>query len=285
MKIGFVCNQNLARSQVLSGFFSRILPTHSFFSFGLIAQENLSLPVTVELIMDEWGLNSYGRHARNLNLHWGAVKDLDLIFALTTSIAEHIQQLGFSGGIFDIAQHAEELGINVFDPQLMPRRQVAYELAKYLKVSVSAFRKLGLLTPFPESKAYLPETDLQVDQAIELAIAESKRAIPILLADLVAPSSSRGGPWEIPSRDFSTHSRTRVFDLLESTQQARLFKPVRASMNPSRDYLSANWLNFLEELGSVGLILITPPIRNSSGMIPESYLAALFTERFHILPG
>ena len=71
----FICNQNQARSQFLSAVFSKILSTHSFKSFGLIAYENTPLPLVIDSIFKDMGLDSEGRFAKNMGQHWDEIQN------------------------------------------------------------------------------------------------------------------------------------------------------------------------------------------------------------------
>ena len=68
LKSAFICNQNQARSQVLSAVFSELFAPHIFLSFGLIAMENTPLPMVVNSVFEDWRLDPAGRFARNMGL-------------------------------------------------------------------------------------------------------------------------------------------------------------------------------------------------------------------------
>jgi len=283
MKIGFICNQNLARSQILSSIFSQILPREKFSSFGLIANEGSQLPIVVESIFDDWGLNQAGRFARNLNLHWDEVSGLDCILTLTTFIAGQIKDLGFKGEVVDLEEHAKTLGIEVKDPQLMPRRQCAYELAKYVKVTISAFQLRGFLKSLPDSKVYMPENEYQMGRAIELAITEGDSERTILIADLIAPQMTPINKYGREVIRFRLTPSSNIVEIPESSTSGKVFVPRIATMWPAKVYLSPSWFKFLEHISSDGLSIVTPPIKNSGGKLAESYLAALYGEKFQII--
>jgi hypothetical protein len=69
------------------------------------------------------GLDSDGRSAKNMGLHWDEIQSMDLIMAATNFIADQVSEKGFKGQIINLESEAALLGIEVVDPQLMPRRQ------------------------------------------------------------------------------------------------------------------------------------------------------------------
>jgi hypothetical protein len=96
---------------------------HSFQSFGLIAQESTPLPLVIDSIFKDMGLDSEGRFAKNMGLHWDEIKTADSVIAVSTLIADEVVSMGFTGQLVNLESEAALLGIEVVDPQLMPRRQ------------------------------------------------------------------------------------------------------------------------------------------------------------------
>lgn len=283
MKIGFICNQNLARSQILSALLSQLLVEHQFYSYGLIAKEGSALPIVVDSIFGDWGLDSSGRHARNLSLHWEEVSEMDCIFALTTFIAGQVRDLGFDGEIVNLEEHAKMLGIEVKDPQLMPRRQCAYELAKYVKVAISAFQLRDLIKSLPGSRVYMPENEREIGRAFDLAIAESDSDGAILFADLIAPQALPKTELGREVLRFKLDSSSSTIQTPESSPVGKILVPRSAAMWPAKVYIGASWLRFLGHFSSNDLAIITPPIKSSEGKFAESYLAAMYGENTQIV--
>ncbi len=283
MKLAFICNQNQARSQVLSAVFAKILPSWKVSSFGLIAQEGTPLPLVIESIFHDWGLESEGRFARNLQFNWDELIELDLAVAVTSLIAEEVRALGFRGAILDLECEASRLGIQVVDPQLMPRRQCAFELAKYLKVAVTALQGIGLIKRGPQILALIPETERAIDKAFEMALNEVALNSTLLFADLIAPGRALPPSNDSNILQFKVEEKTSVITIHGPNKDARMYLPKSTSMRPSRVYLSGSWQDFIFQIPTKSLTIITPPARNSTGRISDSYLAALYADKIHVI--
>ena len=278
MKIAIVCNQNQARSQVLTSVFTSLLPNCEFKSFGLIAREGTPLPIVIESIFQDWGLEPSGCFAKNLGLHWNEIQDMQVVVAATSFIAEEVKGLGFRGLILDLEREATLLGISVTDPQLMPRRQCAFELAKYLKVAVSAFQRIGVLKKGPRIFALLPESEKEIEKAFARALDQEKVGSSVLFGDLIAPP----GPLALGSNTafsrFTVNESTKSVNFLASPERIGIYLPASAVMNPAKVYLSTSWHEFMLNIATESLIIITPPQKNATGKLAESYLCALYAD-------
>ncbi len=283
LKSAFICNQNQARSQVLSAVFSKLFAPHIFLSFGLIARENTPLPMVVNSVFDYWRLNPAGRFARNMGLHQDEILELDLVIAVTTFIAEEVASMGFTGKILDLEREAVSLGIDLVDPQLMPARQCAFELAKYLKVAFSAFKKLKVVPDAQRIKALIPEQESSIGAALDLAAKSKKKDSTIVYADLVAPRIDLIFNHLGPATKYRFHEN--IFELQPSTtgSPSKLLAPAHSVMWPASAYLGSSWTRFLANIDSEEITLITPPLKNRSGMVAESYLAALSASEVQIV--
>ena len=283
MKLAFICNQNQARSQVLSAVFPTIISSLEVSSFGLIAREETPLPLVIESIFQDWGLDSDGRFARNLRLHWEELMEMDLVVTVTSLIAEEVKALGFRGEIIDLEREASRLGIDVVDPQLMPRRQCAFELAKYLKIAVSAFQGIGLLKHGSQILALVPEDERAVEKAVEIALQKVATDTTLLFGDLIAPGKALPPLNEPNILHFKVDEKTSLIKIQGSSQEARIYLPKSASMRPSRVYLSRSWQDFVFQMLTKSLTIVTPPARNATGKIPDSYLAALYADKVEVI--
>jgi len=284
MNIAFICNQNQARSQILSAVFSALLPTHLFSSYGLIAQENTPLPLVIDAVFTDWGLISQGRFAKNMGLHWNEISSFDLIIAVTTFIAEDVKNRGFKGEVVDLEQVASYLRISLTDPQLMPRQQCAFELSKYVKVSVSALQRTGVMPIGPFIKALMPITESHIEKAFNMALNEEAGIPLILIADLVAPQLS---VFTKTTRSISRFGVRPYPSLLAGSQPTNygsmIYVPSSAAMWPAKTYLTQGWGQFVSQIASEPMIMITPPLKNTQGTFAESYLAAMYAHEIQIV--
>ena len=283
MKLSVVCNQNQARSQLLSSVFTTLLPNWKIISFGLIAREGTLLPLVIESVFNDWHLDSKDRFARNLYTHWDELKESDLVIAVTTFIAEELKVLGFRGEILDLELQAHRIGISVKDPQLMPRRQCAFELAKYLKVAISAIQGKGLIGKGPKILALLPENEIAIDKAIEIALANYSSDSSVLIGDLIAPRSAESLLTNKEISHFMVDEKSLLITTRASYGGAKIYLPQSASIWPSKVYLAKTWQNFILQIPTELLTIITPPLRNGTGMISESYLAALYADEVQVV--
>jgi len=275
MRSIFICNQNLARSQLLSAVFSKILPMHSFQSFGLIAQEGTPLPLVIDSVFKDMGLDSEGRFAKNMGLHWDEIKTADLVIAITTLIADEITTMGFKGQLINLEYEADLLGIAVVDPQLMQRRQCAFELAKYLKVAYSALQRLGYIQTSRTIKALIPEKESSIRNALDLGMAEKSKDSVIIYGDLVAPQNDLFNGHVKSSAKYQFSGANFSIDSASSEHPPEVLLPSHAVMWPSRIYFNSAWFDFIEQTKAKEIILITPPMQSRNGVVAESYLAAL----------
>jgi protein-tyrosine-phosphatase len=283
MNIAFICNQNQARSQVLSSVFASLLSSSEFSSFGLIAREGTPLPIVIESVFYDWGLDPTGRFAKNMGLHWDEILNMEIVIAVTSFIAEEVKTAGFRGVIIDLEQESNRLGIAVVDPQLMPRRQCAFELAKYLKVAVSAFQGVGVLKKSPYILALLPEDEAAIDKAASLAIAEGKGSSSVIFGDLIAPASSLQLESNANTIKFKVSESAHSVELLGTPEGPAIYLPKSAALHPAKVYLSESWQSFILKMASDSLIIVTPPQKNSTGKLAESYLSALYADEIRLV--
>lgn len=283
MDFAFICNQNKARSQVLEAVFAKILDKHAFESFGLIALENTPLPFVIDSVFTDWGLDPRGRHARNMGLHREEILKLDAVVAITSFIADDVSNLGFQGLILDLEREAALLGIDLVDPQLMPRGQCSFEIAKYVMVTYSAFQKLGFLHKPKTLKALIPERESSIKSAIELAQSTRNNGGVILNGDIVAPRNDLFAEFKELTTKFRFDGTTFNIDLCNTQNSGRILLPAHALMWPSRAYLSQAWAILIDSVKAEEITIITPPMKNKSGMVAESYLAALGASEIQVV--
>ncbi len=283
MKLGFICNQNQARSQVLSAVFTRLLPTWGTTSFGLIAHEGTPLPIVVESVFHDWGLDPNDRFAKNLRLHWEEIREMQIVVAVTSFIAEEVRASGYTGEILDLEREANRLGIAITDPQLMPRRQCAFELAKYIKVAVSALQGMGVIKRSTNILALIPENEAAIEKATSLAFSPENVGTPVLLGDLIAPCSSA----YLPDRDtvsrFKVEESSSLVEMVSSPEGPEIYLPKSAALLPARVYLSKYWQEFVLGIATESLIIVTPPQKNARGKLAESYLCALYANEIRVV--
>ena len=278
MKIAIVCNQNQARSQVLSSVFASLLANCEFKSFGLIAREGTSLPLIIESVFNDWGLDPSDRFAKNMGLHWNEMRDMQIIIAVTSFIAEEVKSAGYHGQVLDLEREASRLGIAVVDPQLMPRRECGFELAKYVKVATSALQGIGLIRRGPKILALLPESESAIDKAVEIALTEDSIRSSVIIGDLIAPRSTQSTLAAREISQFRVDEKSSSITIQVPLHGGRIYLPSSASMCPSKVYLSKSWQDFVLQMPSELLTIITPPLKNATGKIADSFLASLYAD-------
>lgn len=283
MRSIFICNQNQARSQLLSAVFSKILPTHNFESYGLIAHENTPLPLVIDSVFKDMGLDPEGRFAKNMGLHWSQIQSADLVIAVTTLIADEVVSMGFTGQLVNLEYEAALLGIAVVDPQFMPRRQCAFELAKYLKVAYSALQRLGYIQNSRTVKALIPEKESSISNTLELGMAEKSKDSVVIYGDLVAPQNDLFNRHVESSAKYQFNGATFSVDPVSSLNPPEILLPSHAVMWPSRIYFNSAWFDFIEQTKAKEIILITPPMQSRNGVVAESYLAALSASEIRLV--
>jgi protein-tyrosine-phosphatase len=275
MKIAFVCNQNLARSRVLAAYFSKILPQHSFSSFGIIAQEGRSNAEVINSILGKWELPNLDEGAKNINTHRKELMACDIVVSISEFISSYVTDLGFKGVIVDLELESVKLGLTLVDPQLISQSRCELELAKYLKVAYTGLVNLDLVTKF-RFTALIPVDEKSVEIALSVAI---KNGLPkvILYADLIAPVKIA---LEISDVEYSKYKFNAKLNLIEhddwpSSDLATFIYPSHPTAMPHHLYLSNAWFQFLASLDSDELCVVTPPLTKSHGVVPESLLSAL----------
>ncbi len=275
MNFAFICNQNQARSQVLSAYFSKLLPEHKFESFGLIGQENTPLPIVIGNVFSDWGLDPKGRFARNVSVHWDEIQSLDFVIAITSFISGEIESLGFKGEIVNLENEAELLGIEVRDPQLMSREQCAFELAKYLKATFSVLQRYGFIKNTKTIKAFIPGSESSIVSTVKLALNQMSSNSVVLYGDLLAPRRDLLNQFPKAFSKYGYNSLRSEFEFFSIDEHSRLLVPSHTVANPAKVYLDKSWLGLFETIGQNEIILVTPPLRSHSRYIAESYLAGL----------
>jgi protein-tyrosine-phosphatase len=281
MNIAIICNRNQARSQFLRAVLSKLLTEHYFESFGLVAQEGAQLPIIIESIFTDTGLTLSDRSAKNIWLHWNDIQNVDLVIAVTSLIADTVFEMGFTGKILNLEFEATLLGIELVDPQLMPRRQCKLELAKYFNVTFSALLRMGYFQGMPKIRALIPERENLIAKALEICIAEKTEDSIIIYGDLVAPRNDF----------FKGYSSTKYrlaadefhIDSYVNESQNMILLPAHSVICPSKVYLSAAWFTLLQKFGKKEISLITPPFMENSEVLAESYLAAVGASQIQVV--
>jgi hypothetical protein len=256
---------------------------HSFESFGLIAQESTPLPLVIDSVFKDMGLDSEGRFAKNMGQHWDEIQNSDLVIAATNFIAEQVSEKGFNGQIINLESEAALVGIELVDPQHMPRRHCAFELAKYLKVTYSALQRLGYIQNHKTIKALVPEKESSIPNALELALAKKHKDSVIIYGDLVAPRNDFFNKYLGSSDKYRINGSTFSIDSASTENPMEILLPSHAVMWPSKIYISTTWLHFFEQIEKKEIILITPPMQTKKGMMAESYLAALHASEIRLV--
>jgi len=283
MLITFVCNQNLARSQILSSVFSKLYPEHEFQSAGLIAVEGSVLPSVIQEIYEDWGLPLEFQKARNLFQNFDEIRKSEIIVSINENVSGEIQALGFEGKLVNLEELAKELGLILRDPQLMPRQRCATELAKYVRVVAFFFRAKLFLNASRTVTALTPETDLQRRETLKIAIAKYGLNSTIVMADFLVPQVDLISEFSIQTSVFEINSLTSQIKINSGTDLKTILIPSNSALWPARTYLSSSWRGFCED-GSRGLTtLITPPLRSGSMEIAESHLAAIFADKVEMI--
>jgi protein-tyrosine-phosphatase len=276
LKFAVICNQNQARSQVLGAVLTEMFPDHCFQSFGIIAQENTLLPLVIHSVFMEWGLDPKGRVARNVGLHRDEIMGADVVIAMTTFISEEITNMGFRGEILDLELSATVLGVDLSDPQLMPRRQCAFELAKYVKVAYSALQAISCGRSPQSIKALMPMREASIGAALDLALTTMNENSVIIYGDLIAPRNDLVTERLGQGAKYRFRGSIVEINHIAAGHSDRIILPAHSVMWPSRMYFSRAWAGLFDQISAKSIILITPPQRDQSGMLAESYLAALY---------
>ena len=77
------------------------------------------------------------------------------------------------------------------------------------------------------------------------------------------------------SMKYRFNGSTFSIDSASTESSREILMPAHAVMWPSKIYISTTWLHFFEQIEQKEIILITPPMQTTKGMMAESYLAAL----------
>ncbi len=268
---------------MLGSVFAALLPNDEFSSFGLIASEGTPLPLVVESVFHDWGLDPGGRFAKNMGLHWDQIREMQFVIAVTSFIAEEVKAAGYNGEILNLEKEANRLGIAIADPQLMPRRQCAFELAKYVKVAVSALQGIGTIKRSPNILALIPEDEAAIEKATSMALATENIGASVLLGDLIAPPSSAYLQNRKPVARFKVEESTSSVEMMSSPEGPGIYLPKAAALLPATVYLSKYWQEFVLGIATESLIIVTPPQKNASGKLAESYLCALYANKIQVV--
>lgn len=275
MKIAFVCNQNLARSRVLSAFFSKLLPNQTFSSFGIIAVEGRRNVGIIDSILGKWDLPISGCGARSVSAHQDELLTYDVIFAVSQLISSYIRDLGFRGTIVDLELEASKLGISLHDPQLISQSRCELEIAKYLKVAFSSFIDLKLVEAL-RFTALMPTTEASHGNVLS-HVNKIEAPKTVVYADLIAPVRLLSNQNVTNVSKYSFNQKTNILEFTgpNSTEETQILIPSHPVPAPHLLYLSGTWTKFLASLDSKNLFLISPPLRKSHGVVPESFLSVL----------
>lgn len=280
--IRFVCNQNLARSQILAAYFEKIFPRDQVDSCGLIAKEGLNLPRVVAEIFDIWGLSAREKTSKNIYAHAGEMTDNTIVVSISSYISEELRNIGFKGRIVDLESYSQKLGVQLRDPQLMARSECAFELSKYVYVAYRCFVEMRLLLPTPPMKAFIPKTYSSLNRAMNYALSSCPTSVTIL-GDLVVPYLEQNSIEGIEFVKFAVNSRLSEIPSLEFESNVSLYVPANTAQWPVRIYLSQSWRNLFLQAPGHGLALITPPLESGLGGEAASYLAALHSTSLEVV--
>jgi len=283
MRIGFVCNQNLARSQVMCQYFSQQLPDDTLTSYGLIAQEGSPLPKVIKSVLEEWGLDSGSLVAKNVFKHLNELVACDLIFAMSSFITETLISSGFTGQLINIETESARLGIQLNDPQLMPQKRCSFELAKYLFVAQAAMQRVAIRNGKKTIKAIIPESERSLLNAAKVALTERKAESVIIYSDFVAPQNDLFLNSNLQVSKIIYSAKHNSFTITDPETNPIVVIPSHAEVEPSKLYLSKSWFGFRSELSGRDLILLTPPLASGSTFLHQSFLAALCADEVQIV--
>lgn len=283
MNIAFVCNQNLARSRVLVAFFSKLLPVCHFSSFGKIAQDGRANAGIVDSILRKWELNDLSQSAKSVSAHLDEILTYDLVFAVSEIVSQFIQEIGFKGMIVNLESEALELGIHLWDPQLVSRSKTEFELAKYLKVSYTCLVNQGLLKPF-KFTSLIPFNESSTEEIMSM-VMKGKSPKTYLYADLIAPLKFPLPTSDVSVSTYSFNENLQIFDFPQFGQgsEVRVLVPKHQISRPQACYLSPAWFAFLTTIDSDDLLLISPPLNKTHGVVPESYLSSLAAREIQVI--
>jgi hypothetical protein len=249
----------------------------------MIATESTPLPLIIEAVFLDWGLDPRERIAKNMGLHWDQIRETQIVIAVTSFIAEEVKAAGYGGEILDLEQEAKRLGIAIADPQLMPRRQCAFELSKYVKVAVSALQGIGAIKRSPNILALIPENEAVIEKATSMALSLENVGKTVLLGDLIAPPSSAYLKNREPLVRFKVEESTSSVEIVSLLEDRGVYLPKAAALHPASVYLSKYWQEFVLGIASESLIIITPPQKNARGKLAESYLCALYANEIQVV--
>jgi protein-tyrosine-phosphatase len=280
MSIGFICNQNLARSQALGAFFSSYLIDVEIISAGVIAKENKEIPANLQEIFLNWGFETRNMRSKNLFLHWEQIKATSTLLCLTDFISEIVTDLGYKGRIVNLEDMSRNFGIPIRDPQLLPRSATEFELSKIIWLAVNALKETGDLPRKSFSKALIPTYERQLTPNFLQATAEKYPDHLILCSDIVAPLRLTG---QSGFTSFDFNPKTNSFELPSDVTTPAILIPRFSVLSPQAVYLSSAWTGLVEMLETYKVIQITPPLNVESGMNSLAYLAAIQAEEIELL--
>jgi hypothetical protein len=165
----------------------------------------------------------------------------------------------------------------------MPRRQCAFELAKYVKVAVSALQGIGAIKRSTNILALIPENESAIEKATSMALSHENVGKTVLLGDLIAPPSSVYLKNREPVARFKVEESTSSIEVASSLEDRGVYLPKAAALHPASVYLSKYWQEFVLGIASESLIIITPPQKNATGRLAESYLCALYANEIQVV--
>jgi len=128
-----------------------------------------------------------------------------------------------------------------------------------------------------------PESESAINKAIEIALTKDPTRSSVIIGDLIAPRSTQSTFAAQEISHFRVDEKSSSITIQITLDGGRIYLPHSASMCPSRVYLSKSWQDFILKMPSELLTIITPPLKNATGKISDSYLASLYADEILVV--
>jgi protein-tyrosine-phosphatase len=146
LNCGIYCLHNAARSPLLEALLQKLYPEYSFFSGGVVAQEDRELPKNSKKYAKLLGLEDVKAKSENVIAHTENLEMVGSIIAAEDVIADVFQRLYPEKRIYSVEKYARHSGLRVIDPIDIDGFEFDYQVGKFLYCGNSLFRKEIALT-------------------------------------------------------------------------------------------------------------------------------------------
>lgn len=271
MNIGVICNQNLARSQLIVSYLRKNFSGHLFFSAGVSKSQGLQFPQNVSTLAKSWNLPLIENPNQDLLNAKSLIHSADLIICADDYIFDYCQQNIFGKKLINLRELADKSELTIYDPLNLQMSEFKTMIAKYIFLCNEQIYELE-----GSSKRLIPVIPDEVDEVDE-AFERAKNKAAQYENSIIIDYNLR-----VPNVNLTKMSNNCVSVVKQNSLE--YLKPScsvintfgREFINPELIYLDYDWRRQVQSLSEkFTVILVMPPRKVHGEEMHDVYLSSL----------